>query len=287
MDILITALCYQVIRNTQIPLIYYSIDIDHQLIPYRFLRPLGKFLESRNIQKADFVLSINEGLREYTLRMGAVEERTAVIRAGIDPVRYNPDAVDGSHIRQQYGMQEDDFLLLFMGWLYQFSGLQEVATELAKISRDHPEMKMLVVGDGDAYGDLKKIQKDLHLNGQLILAGKQPFDTIPAFIAAADVCILPAHDNAIMHDIVPIKMYEYMAMRKPVIATRLYGIMKEFSDDNGVLYVGDPAETVARAIALKASGAVRAEGVKARRFVEKSTWDAVVDEFETTLGRFI
>ena len=61
---------------------------------------------------------------------------------------------------------------------------------------------------------------------------------MPAFIAASDICLLPAYPwEKTMQDIVPIKMYEYMAMKKPVIATRLPGVMKEFGEDNGVVYV--------------------------------------------------
>lgn|GEM_PF-6581798 len=47
---------------------------------------------------------------------------------------------------------------------------------------------------------------------------------------------LPAHNNKILCDIVPIKMYVYMAMGRPVVATRLSGIMKEFGTDNCLLY---------------------------------------------------
>ena len=49
------------------------------------------------------------------------------------------------------------------------------------------------------------------------------------------ICLLPAHKNEIMMNIVPIKIYEYMAMGKPVIATKLPGLVKEFGEDSGIL----------------------------------------------------
>ena len=77
------------------------------------------------------------------------------------------------------------------------------------------------------------------------LVGKKPYNEIPDFLAAADICILPAYpDEEIMQDIVPIKIYEYMAMGKPVITTMLPGIMKEFGEENGISYVNKPSEVL-------------------------------------------
>jgi hypothetical protein len=55
--------------------------------------------------------------------MGANPEETYVVRAGIDLERYDPN-IDGSEIRDRYRIKEDDSVLFFMGWLYDFSGLK-------------------------------------------------------------------------------------------------------------------------------------------------------------------
>ena len=83
-----------------------------------------------------------------------------------------------------------------------------------------------------------------------------------------------------MQDIVPIKLYEYMAMGKPVITTRLPGVMTEFGDDNGVIYVDTPEEVLNKAIVLVGTERAKEEGIKARRFVETYSWDSITDEFE-------
>ena len=85
------------------------------------------------------------------------------------------------------------------------------------------------------------------------------------------------------NDIVPIKLYENKAMGKPVITTRLPGILKEFGDDNGVIYVDTPEEVLKEAIELVRNGRAKEEGIKARRFVEKYSWDSITDEFESVL----
>jgi glycosyltransferase involved in cell wall biosynthesis len=282
-DILTTWLAFRAAKRFNIPTLFYSIDVDYRLIPQKFLQPLGKWIESWNIRHADLVLSINEGLREYTIRMGAQREKTDVIRAGIDLERFNPARITGSGIRQKYGIGKDDIILLFMGWLYHFSGLKEVAIGLAKVKEQWPNLKLLIVGDGDAYEDLKKIRQECHLDHYMILAGKQPYSLIPELIAAADICLLPAHDNEIMHDIVPIKMYEYLAMGKPVVSTKLYGIIKEFGEGNGVIYAESPEAVFPTALKIWKDNSIERLVEKAIKFGQKNDWHIITSQFEDIL----
>jgi len=269
----------------EVPFVYYLIDSLHKLIPQKALQPLGEYIESRTLRNADRVIVINEKLKEYAIKMGANPEKTYVIKAGLDFERFNP-SINGDNIRAQYRIEKDDVVLFFMGWLYHFSGLKEVAMELNKNKID--TIKLLIVGDGDALNDLQEIKVRYNLNDRVILTGKQPYEKIPEFISAADICLLPAYPNEkIMQDIVPIKMYEYMAMEKPVISTKLPGIMKEFGEDNGVVYVGRPEEVVDKAIELVQNGTVKSLGIKTRKFVERYSWDNVVDEFERVLREII
>jgi len=100
----------------------------------------------------------------------------------------------------------------------------------------------------------------------------------------SDMSLLLAYDNEVMRNIVPIKMCEYMASGKPVISTSLPGIMKEFGYDNGVTYVDQPAEVLKKAIELcNDDGSIREQGARARRFVEKYSWDKITDEFQDIL----
>jgi glycosyltransferase involved in cell wall biosynthesis len=90
-----------------------------------------------------------------------------------------------------------------------------------------------------------------------------------------------------MQEIVPIKLYEYMAMAKPVISTNLPGVRKEFGEDNGVVYVERPEDVVPKAIELVESVRLAELGQKARRFVEQNSWDKITDEFEALLEEAI
>jgi glycosyltransferase involved in cell wall biosynthesis len=282
MYILTNYLALRESKKMGIPFVFLVLEPNYAMIPSKPLRPIGKRIERRIFKDADKVIVINEGLREYAIRMGARPESTVVIRAGVDQDMFGVH-VDGRPVRQRYGIDEHETVLFFMGWLYHFSGLKEILTELAKRDHDTLGVKLLIVGDGDAFEELQRMRTDLGLENCVTLAGKQPYETMPEFIAAADVCLLPAYDNKIMRDIVPIKMYEYMAMGKPVIATRLPGVMKEFGTDNGVLYVERPEDALDKAMDVLKAGTVTAHGEKARQFVRDNEWSTVVDQFEEVL----
>jgi len=274
-------------KKNRIPFVYYLIDALHTLIPFKLLQPLGKIIEKQNLKRADRVIVINEKLKDYAIKMGAYPERTSIVKAGVDPHCFNSN-VKGRKIRKDCGIKKDDTILFFMGWLYDFSGIKEVALTLVKIKDKHPDFKLLVVGEGDLYPELRRIRERHNLQDHLILTGRQPYGKIPEFIGAADICLLPAHNNKVMQDIVPIKMYEYMACGKPVISTKLPGIMKEFGYDNGVEYVDGPGEVIEMAIRLSENKKKLIEdGSRARKFVEKYSWDKITQEFETILKSMI
>lgn len=270
-----TYIASKIAKKEGIPFIYYWIDVLHRLIPEKGFQVLGEYLEKITIQNSTEVLTINHKLEEYVQSMGATN--TCVIGAGIDLDKFDPK-LDGRPIRYQHNIKENDKLLFFMGFLYNFAGLKEVALEFAEDK--YQNLKLLIVGDGDAYPDLQSIVEEHDLNDRVILTGRKPYNEIPEFLAAADICILPAYPSeAIMQDIVPIKIYEYMAMGKPVITTCLPGVMKEFGNNKGISYVKKPADVLIKASVID----IMNEGRKARSFAEGNDWNRITDEFESTL----
>lgn len=277
--ILNTYVAMRLARRRNVPFVYYLIDALHTLVPFGPYQSIARAFESMTLRGAGKTMTINEELRDYAVGMGAEAFKTTVLRAGIDLKRFSLKK-RGDEIRRLFGIERRDIVLLFMGWLYTFSGLREVALELNKTKNRYPNLKLLVVGDGDLLPDLKSIKSECGLE-QLILAGRQPYDRIPDFISASDICLLPAQDNAIMQNIVPIKMYEYMACAKPVISTRLRGIIKEFGHGNGVVYVDKPEGVIEKADEVRQSK--QNLGERARQFAEKYDWDTISDDFEAIL----
>jgi glycosyltransferase involved in cell wall biosynthesis len=277
--ILNTAIAFHLARKAGVPTIYYIIDELHRLVPQPSLQALARRIESRNMRSADCVLSINEALRAYTHAMGADPGKTAVIRAGIDLEVFGRG--DRDHIRSKHDIVDEDIVLFFMGWLYDFSGLREVALELG--AHQDPHLKMLVLGKGDLHQELTAIRDRNGLGRRLILVDWVPYPEVPDYIAAADICILPAHANEIMQNIVPIKLYEYLAAGRPVIATRLPGVLLEFGTDGGLVYVDRPEDVRTTALELAGNRRLTEIGIRARETVAEQGWDRMTALFSSLL----
>ncbi len=282
--LLTTYLSLILAKYFKIPFVFHVIDSLHTLVPYKFLKFLGKFFEKRILRQSDCVITINEILKDHAVNFGADPYKTLVIKAGVDIESYDLT----NHyleLRAKYNIAQNDIVILFVGWLYHFSGLKEVSIALSQ--RLESSIKLWIVGQGDAEQDLRDIIAKYQLQKKVILTGSQPFRDIPHFIRASDVCILPAYNNDVMRHIVPIKIYQYMAGAKPVITTELPGIMKEFGHDHGVVYISKPEEVVQKVLNLTEHGMLASLGKKAHDFVEKYDWDQVVDQFEKALSSLI
>ncbi|MGF1506450.1 MAG: glycosyltransferase family 4 protein [Anaerolineae bacterium] len=263
----------QTARREGIPYIFHVIDALHAIVPSALLRPVARAFERYILREADETILINAHLRDYAIEMGAPEAKTRVLRTGVDLVRFDP-AADGRVARRELGIGADDFVLFFMGWLYDFSGVMEVAQSLRALPS---HVKLLVVGDGDHYERLRHL-RDTQFGERLVLTGRVPYNRIPELLAAADVALLPFHRVAATEHIVPIKLYEYMAAGKPVIAAPLPGVRRDVGERNGVVFA--PAEEqAARALTLEPD-----TGMAGRRFVEQHCdWERITDEFEALL----
>ncbi len=274
-----------VAKENDLPFVYYWIDVTHRLIPVKALQPIGWAFERAALKLADVVFTINVKLKEYVIDMGADPNKTIVLGAGIDLARFDT-SIDSAKVRELYGIGKDDLVLFFMGFLYNFSGLKEVAIDICKYKDN--KLKLVIVGDGDLYDELKRIKKFYDTQDKMILTGRKSYSEIPSLIASADICLLPSYTNeSIMHDIVPIKLYEYMAMGKPVISTKLPGIIKEFGKDNGIIYADRTEDVFDTAIKVINSESIFLAGIKARQFAEKRDWNRITEEFEKILIKLI
>ncbi len=277
-----------VAKENGLPFVYYWIDVTHRLIPVKALQPIGWAFERAALKLADVILTINVKLKEYVVNMGADPSKTIVLGAGIDLARFDA-SIDGSKVRALYGIGNEDLVLFFMGWLYNFSGLKEVATEICKTSDNR--LKLFIIGDGDLFNELKQIKESHDVKNKIILAGRKSYSEIPSLIASANICLLPSYSGEkIMLDIVPIKLYEYMAMGKPIISTKLPGVMKEFGENSGISYVDRPEEVLSRAIELERlfkTGSLDEVRARLREFAEKRSWNCITDNFEEVLDKLV
>ena len=274
-------------RRLGIPFVHHIMDALHTLAEPPALARLARLVEAAVLRRADHVLPVNNGLGDYVRDMGAPADRVTVLPMGVD---HAPPAADGAAVREQLGIGPDAVVLLFMGWLYHFSGLLPLADAIERRAADLPGVVLLVVGDGDVLEELRARSARQGLTGRLLVTGRRPATEMAGLIAASDLCLLPADDNPTMRYIVPAKVIEYMQAGRPVLATPLPGLKAEFGDPPGLLWVRTPDELLDVVMGLgENDGARQARARELGRSVQalmaaRPDWTAVTDRFELVLS---
>jgi glycosyltransferase involved in cell wall biosynthesis len=214
----------------------------------------------------------NKGLLTYVLQLGASPESIQVIGHGIDPSQY--EDVTSKGIREELGFKEADQVIFFMGWLYEFCGLDIVIDQM-ELSGRH--LKLLVIGKGEMAPLLRERASK---NPNIVLLDWMPFNELPKYIMASDVCVLPFINNEITSNIVPIKIYEYLAAGKPVISTALPGVVQEFGHDGPVYYMNHPSEIISVLDDLMRGKGRTMRLEKVTDFLNEHSWDNKVMKFK-------
>jgi glycosyltransferase involved in cell wall biosynthesis len=225
-------------KRWHIPVLYRSLDVSHQIVPHSLLRLPTMMLEKFVYKYSDKISAITHKLIEYVIKNGAKSESCSFLPTGADAdvFYYRPK---DKQLLDRHGLSENDLILLFSGTLYKFSGLKEIICAIPSELSALPNLKLLLVGGGEQYEELRQVVNELGLQDRVILTGFVDYREVPNYINAADICINPFVINEITNIIFPSKVYQYLACEKPVIATKLSGMLDIFPPDNqesGVYY---------------------------------------------------
>ena len=154
----------------------------------------------------------------------------------------------------------------------------EVLPELlARLSKRHPDIRLILAGDGQLRGELERSFKQRGLSKRVKFTGALQHEEVPEVIRQFDIALAPYPKPD--HDFYfsPLKLFEYMACGVPVVAARLGQIREVVTDGKtGLLYPpGDVDALTARCEKLLANATLRASlGRAAAKLVrDKFTWD--------------
>jgi len=233
-----------------IPVVFRSIDILNQMVPYPLLRSVTKSLEKRVYSRADAILTLTPKLSEYVVNIGAKEARVKVLPMPVDTNIFRPSS-SSNEIRQKWNLGEKDRVIVFMGTLFEFGGLDTLIPRFVEVIKQIPEAKLLVVGDGPQRPKLEEIIAEMNLQKQVIITGFEPYQTMPQYINLATLCINSFLITDATRDIFPGKIVQYLACGKAVIATALPGMIAVIPGEHqGIVYASSVDGMVGEIVAL-------------------------------------
>jgi glycosyltransferase involved in cell wall biosynthesis len=159
-----------------------------------------------------------------------------------DTTVLDPEKFDADRAKEKLGV-ENKKVVMFLGTPRKHKGVDDLVLAMNKI--DNPDTRLVIIGADDG---VKSFSGDCQINkDQLVVLPMIPFKDLPEHLAAADVVVIPQRDTSDTVGQMPAKIFDAMAMAKPIVSTRVSDI-PEVLGDTGYLVDPGNVEQLAKAI---------------------------------------
>jgi glycosyltransferase involved in cell wall biosynthesis len=214
------------------------------------LNSFGIRLQAVSNMLVDRIIANSEAVLERVAEseMGS-RRKLCVVYNGIDLSQMRIRAGDGVKLRRQLGLKEHHVLVGNISGLRRIKGVDIFVKAAAVASREHPQLRFVLVGDGELREEIEQLVEEYCLREVFIMAGAA--DDVSPFLAAMDVAVLSSMAEGFSNSLL-----EYMAAELPTIATDVGG-NREALGGSGILIEAGKPGALASAIGSLVDGSVR------------------------------
>jgi glycosyltransferase involved in cell wall biosynthesis len=217
-------------------------------------------------------VSVNDAMRGRLLGLGVAPHKVTVVANSPSLARF-----DRSSVPMRPFASDGVIRMVYAGALTPTYELDVAICAMARLLDERPDLDLRfeVYGRGDSEPILRTLAADLGVADRVAFHGRIPIESVPAAIAAADIGLAPTRRDPFTDLSLSTKIYEYAAMGKPVVATRLPMVERTFPPGTVATYDPGDAEAMARAITTFVDdAAVRTAAVEwTMRVVRESSWE--------------
>lgn len=244
----------------------------------------GYFLEVHNLPKkvryfhrltwkrAKKIFVLTKYLKEEIISQGIDENKIIVLPDAVDLEKFDLP-ITKEDARTKLGLPLNKKIALYSGSFYAYDW--KGADILAEAAKYLPDVLVVLVGGGECAGK----KHELIVESQnVMLAGRQPYKLIPYYLKAADVLVLPNKAGRAISDkyTSPLKLFEYMAARRPIVASDLPSIREVLNEGNSLLVKPGSSDELAAGIKKVLSDIELESRIAAQSYedVKPRTWRA-------------
>jgi len=241
-----------------------------------YLERLCTWAEQVQLGAANIIAVVSDVMRDDLVRSGIDPRRILVNPNGVDPQVFRPD-IDGMPLRRRLGLT-GRFVAGFVGTFGAWHGVEVLARAVRPTVKRNSDVHFLIIGDGKLRPEVERILQEDGVASSVTLTGSIPHRDVPEYLAASDILLSPHVHNADGSTFFgsPTKLFEYMAMGKPIVASGVGQIGQVIHNGvNGLLMDHRNHEDLAEKICLLAEDkALRQRlGSEARAdAVERYSW---------------
>lgn len=195
-------------------------------------------------KRARLLVVLNDFLKQRLVKAGIPEKKILVAPDAVDLKKFDID-LDKDEARRKLQLPPDKKIVLYAGHLYKWKGV----TVLLEAAHKFPK-NVLFVFVGGTEEDLPKFRASAVGLENVLIVGHRPPQEIPVWLKAADVLVLTgtAKSDISRYYTSPLKLFEYMASGRPVVASRLESFLGVLNGENSFLVEPDNPEALAEGI---------------------------------------
>jgi len=241
-------------------------------------------------KKFDGITIITPMMKEEICNNFAMDsERVGVWTSGVSETLFNPEhyVADRSRFREKLGLN-GKFVILYHGVFSHTRGLMETVDAMKILAPKYPDIIFFLLGTGPLAPKLEESAQDMVIQKNVIVAKPVGHSAVPRFINMCDVGIIPLPDHPYWRFQSPLKLLEYLAMKKPVILTDIPAHRTIVEEAKCGVYISSVKPTqIAEAIEYAYRNRQNLEewgeiGIKIVR--KRYTWSKVAEDLENYLN---
>jgi len=223
------------------------------------------------LKNIDGLIVITNKLKEFYLNKGIPEEKILVAPDGVDLKMFS--SIPSRRVaRSELGIPSDKNIICYTGHLYDWKGVHVFAR-----SMNHLSDKYLAYFVGGTELDLRRFKEFVEQDKipNVVVIGYVPPSLVPKYLAASDVVVLPNLEKRFSHYTSPLKLFEYMAAGRPIVASDLPAIREILNEENAMLVHPDDPIALAEGVMRVSENKALADSLVRKAFqdVQEYSWD--------------
>lgn len=231
-------------------------------------------------------ITVNESMRDRLIRLGVPASKVGVVVNSPSLARFDIAAFP------RRGFREDGRLrLVYAGALTPTYELDVAVAAVARVAAARPDLDVTfeVYGRGDSGPALAAQAAELGIADRVTFHGRIPIEAVPAAVAGADIGLAPTRHDQFTDMSLSTKVFEYAALGKPVVATRLPMVERTFPHGTVSAYEPGNAAAMADAILAFADDPFAREAAIARtaEIVRAGSWEHEAEAYLAVVQRLV
>lgn len=239
----------------------------HTLVYEAHLYKQGAWLQTQACRRARAVIAITAPLaHDLIATRGASAHKVLIAHDGIREARFT-NLPTQQEARARLGWSQEAFIVGFVGRLHMLNVEKGVSTLVHALARLDDACLAIVGGPDDIAESYRTLWQSLGGDGaRFLYVGQVPPDDVPMHICAFSACAMPhPHTAQYAKYTSPLKLFEYMACGKPIVASAMLGWADVLEDGaNALLVPPDDAQALAHAFTRLRGDSALAQAIGAR-----------------------